>query len=145
MVKISCEVIFFLLLLLFKNVDIDECKLGRQHLGHNCPEKSQCINLPGSEGRFDCRCSPGFSMVVGPNNQVRRCMGKQCMLNVVPGGVILTLSPPSFLCFLHSELDEEAWEQGYAICMLAYKMAHLHLSVHATCRYTLALECPRYV
>ena len=87
----------------FQNVDIDECRLGRQDLGHNCPEMSQCINLPGSEGKFDCQCEPGFSMVVGAN-QIRRCIGKQCWMKYMYQGYPNPLFPPHFYAYMRGPL-----------------------------------------
>ena len=43
-------------------LDRDECKLGHQQGGHNCPLHSTCVNTIGS---FECNCEDGFSKVNG--------------------------------------------------------------------------------
>ena len=53
------------------SLDIDECSLGPQQNGHNCPTNSTCNNTVGS---FDCECHPGFVMTQLSNGG-RRCKG----------------------------------------------------------------------
>ena len=53
-------------------IDIDECKLGVQENGHNCPINSTCNNTIGS---FDCYCDSGFDMAILQGG-LRRCEGK---------------------------------------------------------------------
>ena len=38
-------------------LDRNECKLGHQQGGHNCPAHSTCVNTIGS---FECNCEDGF-------------------------------------------------------------------------------------
>lgn len=52
-------------------IDIDECRLGVQENGHNCPVNSTCNNTIGS---FDCYCHYGFDMAIDTRG-VRRCEG----------------------------------------------------------------------
>jgi hypothetical protein len=45
---------------------VDECAESSD----NCPENSQCINLPGT---FKCSCSSGFAPIGMP---VEKCVGR---------------------------------------------------------------------
>ena len=56
---------------MFHAADIDECKLGVQDRGHNCPVNSTCNNTIGS---FECNCFPGFNMAIDTSD-IRRCEG----------------------------------------------------------------------
>ena len=68
--RVKVKRLVYKLLLLLLLIDRDECALGKQQNGHNCPDISKCNNTIGS---FECICPSGYRL--NENQGVRSCEG----------------------------------------------------------------------